>query len=227
LLLFVNSLEFGYRSNRYITFKQAKSLGANVKKGEQGTPIFFFTMAESKEENEEGKKIKYPMMKSFTVFNIDQLEGKEFEFEELETFQNGRDEDIEKWVNDLDIDIKFEGYQPCYYPGPNFVRMTPIKYFKDSDNYYSTLFHELAHATGHESRLNRDMSNDKKAYGFEELIAELSSIFTCGEFGVNIEKCQHVEYLAGWIKVIREDKKILWKAASEAQKATDYLIGKK
>jgi len=64
-----------------------------------------------------------------------------------------------------------------------------------------------------------------KAYGFEELVAELTSVFMCGEFNINNQNCQHIEYLEGWIKAIRENKNILWKAASEAQKATDYLLG--
>jgi len=224
LLLWMHSMDNGYKTNRYVTFKQAKALGGKVKKGERGTSVFFFTLAESKKLDEKGNKIKYPMIKYFTVFNIEQIEGIEFEMPTIETYENERLGHIEDFIKTLPINIKYEGLQPCYSPSNDEVRMTPIENFKDTQNYYSTLFHELGHATGHKNRLDRDMSSTKVVYGFEELVAELTSVFMCGEFNINIEECQHAEYLNGWISAIRENKNILWKAASHAQKATDFLL---
>jgi len=224
LLLWMHSMDNGYKTNRYMTFKQAKALGGQVKKGERGTSVFFFTMAESKKLDEEGNKIKYPMIKYFTVFNIEQIENIDFDIQEPVTYENAKLGNVEEFINTLPIKIKYEGFQPCYSPVRDEVIMTPLEYFTDTENYYSTLFHELGHATGHKNRLNRDMGHSKVVYGFEELIAELTSVFMCGEFNINIEECQHAEYLNGWISAIRENKNILWKAASAAQKATDFLL---
>jgi len=226
LLLWMQSVERGYKTNRYMTFKQALSIGGKVKKGERGTSVFFYTMAESKKLNEKGEKTKYPMIKYYTVFNIEQIEGIEFDIKEPKTYQNETIGHVEDYISSLPITIKYEGFQPCYSPAMDEVRTPPLERFVSTEDFYSTLFHELGHSTGHKNRLNRKMGETmaSKAYGFEELVAELTSVFMCGEFNINIQNCQHVEYLEGWVKAIRENKNILWKAASEAQKATDYLL---
>ena len=226
LLLWMQSIERGYKTNRYMTFKQALAMGGKVKKGERGTSVFFYTMAESKKENDKGEKIKYPMVKYYTVFNIEQIEGIEFNIAEPKIYQNEKIGSVENYIDSLPITIKYEGFQPCYIPSSDEVRMPKIDYFVSTEDFYSTLFHELGHSTGHKNRLNREMGGSmaSKAYGFEELVAELTSVFMCGEFNINIQNCQHVEYLEGWIKARRENKNILWKAASEAQKATDFLL---
>ncbi len=226
LLLWMQSIDKGYETNRYMTFKQALALGGKVKKGEKGTSIFFYTFAESKKLDSKGERIKYPMIKYYTVFNIEQIEGIEFKMPTIKKYENERNGHVEAYINTLPIAIKNEGFQPCYIPSIDEVRIPKLERFKSTEDYYSTLFHELGHSTGHKKRLNRDMCTTmtSKNYGFEELIAELTSVFMCGEFNINIKTCQHVEYLEGWIKAIRENKKILWKASSEAQKATDYLL---
>ena len=224
LFLWANSIEKGYMTNKYMTYKQAVQLGGKVKKGERGTGIFFFTMAEGKKLGKDGKKLLYPMIKNFTVFNIEQIEGIKFDIPTIKTFSNERLGNVEDFINTMPFSIKHEGFQPCYTPTTDTVKMPLLEHFHDADNYYSTFFHELGHATGHKSRLDRDMASSSVVYGFEELIAELTSVFMCGEFNINIEKCQHAEYLNGWVSAIRENKNILWKAASEAQKATDLLL---
>jgi len=226
LLLWMQTIDRGYKTNRYMTYKQALALGGKVKKGERGTSVFFYTMAESKNLNDKGEKIKYPMIKYYTVFNIEQIEDIEFVINEPKTYENERIGHVEDYIASLPIKINYDGFQPYYVPSSDEVRIPKLKYFKSKEDYYSTLFHELGHATGNKNRLNRKMGDTRasKAYGFEELVAELTSIFMCGVFNINIQNCQHKEYLEGWIKAIRENKNILWKASSEAQKATDYLL---
>ena len=202
-------------------------MGGSVKKGEKGCPIFFYAdveTAKSKEANKD-EKDTYKMMRSFTVFNMEQTEGIDDYLEELKEYQNSKREDIENILSKSSVKVIFEGTQPCYRPADDVVVMTEMKYFHNAEGYYSTLFHEMAHATGHESRLNRPLSVlDKKLYSFEELTAEITSVLICGHFGVNIEQGRHAEYLNGWISVLKDDKRVLWRSASKAQKAMDWLL---
>lgn len=113
---------------------------------------------------------------------------------------------------------------PAFVPGMNWVHMPPISKFESTTSYYATLFHELVHWTGHKTRLDRDMSNrfGDAGYSMEELVAELGAAFLCAEFGITGE-VRHAGYIEHWLKILKDDKKAIFKAAAEASKAVEYL----
>ena len=142
-----------YKSNYWLTFNQVKQLKATVKKGEKSTPIFFFKPLKIKEKNEEGEVTEktIPLLKSYNVFNIDQT-NIEIGNEDLKS-----DIKIEDFISNLNIEIK-NSSEAFYSPKNDYVGIPNISLFDSVDNYYSVLLHELSHATGHETRLNRDLS---------------------------------------------------------------------
>jgi len=134
--------------------------------------------------------------------------------------------EVEKFIIETGAEIQSKEDRTYYSPLYNHINIPNIDSFNDTDNYYSTLLHELSHWTGHEDRLNRDLSGrfGSESYAFEELVTELSSAFLCSYFGINLEKTQHPEYLQSWIRALKEKPSILWKASSKAQEIFDYLL---
>ena len=209
-----------YKSNYWLTFNQIKELKATVKKGEKSTPIFFFKPLKIKEENENGEVIEktIPLLKSYNVFNLDQT-SIELGNEDLKS-----DIKIEDFISNLNIEIK-NSSEAFYSPKNDYVGIPNISLFDSVDNYYSVLMHELSHATGHETRLNRDLSGTfgSESYAKEELIAELGSVFLCSYLNIQ-SSIRHEAYLKSWLGAIKAEPKLLWKSASEAQKILDYFI---
>jgi len=225
LFLWDEAAEKEYNTNEWLTFNQVKKLGASVKKGEKATPIFFFKPYEIQEENKETGEIiskTVPILKVYNVFNIDQttIEVKT----DRKKPQKRPKPKVEEFIVNTRATIKNAPYA-YYSPSTDRIGIPSIDKFFSKDHYYSTLLHELAHWTGHSTRLNRDMSGKfgSEKYAFEELIAETASCFLNVELGIDWQKMQHVEYLKHWIRIIKKDSKILWKAASQAQKIVDYL----
>jgi len=221
-LLTLMSSEF--KDNRYLTFNQVKQLGGTIKKGEKSKPIFFLKPMEKESLDDSGEKVieKYFIMQSYQVFNIEQTNDIKYE----KTFNKNKNEvieNIEEFIDSIEIPI-YSG-SPAYSVDNDCIFMPNINDFNDSSNYYSTYFHELSHSTGHPSRLNRNMDGrfGSKEYAYEELIAELSSSFLCGEFGLDMKTTQHKEYLNSWINVLKEKPMILFQVASSASKSVKYL----
>ena len=214
--------EKGYSSNDWLTFNQIRKLGATVKKGEKATPVFFFKPFEIEEEDEETGEVivkTIPLLKVYNVFNIDQTTI------EVEKNEVEKTPEIEEFITNTGAVIK-QALQAYYQPKNDFIGIPSIETFISEEHYYSTLLHELAHWTGHPSRLNRDQSGKfgSEDYAFEELIAETASCFLNAELGIDWEEMQHTEYLKSWLKAIKAEPKILWKAASQAQKVVNYLM---
>ncbi len=213
-----------FSSNSWMTFNQAKKLNGHIKQGEKGTPVFFFKPMKVKEETEEGETIikTIPLLKSYMVFNTDQIEGIDESVNEVECV-----EAIDEFVAKTNVLIKTSPDKAYFSPSEDYIAMPAIERFKDTDGYYATLLHELTHASGHPTRLNRDLSRTfgSDSYAFEELVAELGSAFLCSHLGIDLQNAQHPQYLQSWIKVLRENPKVLWKASSKAQQAFEYLRG--
>jgi len=226
-ILLSSMFDNGYKSHNFLTYKQAKELKGNIKKGEKGTTIFYFNLIDKKDKdgnivkNDKGEKQKIFFLKYYTVFNLDQCEGIE-ETTPAVKFLNKDDRDLEidNFIESLQIDIEHGKNQACYIPSEDRICMPDFKDFSDSDNYYATLFHEITHLTGSNKRLKRVDEN----YAFEELVAELGAVFLGIEFGLKIENCQHEAYLQSWVKMLEDNEKSMWKAASEAQKAFDFVF---
>lgn len=216
----------------WITFKQAKELGGNVIKGQKGSKLVFFKELEVEDRHNEGEKVKIPMIKGFTVFNAEQIEGAD-----LDKIKGGhveRPEAPESVAMDLANAVHAKvlqgGLMAANADYFNAISMPAFDTFKTADHYAATLFHELVHWTGSSIRLDRQKGysegtkQQRRDYAFEELVAELGSAFLCAHFGIVNEELQHAEYINSWIQLLKDDKKAIHKASSLAQKAVDYLL---
>ena len=221
----------GYRTPRYLTFKQASDLGGNVRKGEHGTKVYFVKQLQVADRNgEEGKTRIIPMMREYTVFNVDQCEGlpdRVLTLGEVKVRNTDqRDAIIDEFLGSSGVEIR-EGMGEAYYrPGADFISLPRFEAFKSAATFYATAFHELGHATGHKSRLDRDLRGrfGEKAYAAEELIAELCAAFLCAEFSLDGE-LRHAGYIQSWIGLLKTDCRAFFTACSKAQAAADYLRG--
>lgn len=221
-----------YSCPYWATFNQIKDLGGTVKKGEHGTPIVFWGSVNAKTEtedgDEDGRKISY--CKAYTVFNLEQT-TLEIPVEELEKEEDDACEGAEKvYAHMPHAPTLIHGGGRAYYrPATDSVQLPEQKSFVSKNKYYSTQYHELVHSTGHSSRvgceLNTNMRSD--SYSKEELIAEFGAAFLCCHANVTNEKTieNSAAYIGSWLQRIREDKKLLVSAASQAQKAVDYILG--
>jgi len=236
LLLWMEQMANDYPTSRWMTFKQARELGANVIKGEKGTKILFAKPVKFKTEMENlanGGKLEeversYMATKTFTVFNIQQIEGLPEEIskvaEVININEDKRNNLLESFIENIGAEVRHGGDNAFFNGTDDFVRMPNFEQFKSSSNYYATTFHELTHWTGHKTRLNRVKGKtfgDEK-YAFEELIAELGSAFLCAEKGVQVEM-RHEAYIQSWLKALKNDPKFIVQAASKASQAVTFL----
>lgn len=223
-----------YKNNNWLTFKQAKLKGGSIKKGEKGTQVIFwnFTKVEKKDSNGDIEEKSIPFIKYYTVFNIEQTKDIDFEtIEESFNFDNiEKCEDVVKNMQNKP-EIEHIGNSASYSPSLDRIKMPEQKKFKTNTGYYSTIFHELTHSTGHTTRLDRDGVEGvthfgSATYSKEELIAEMGSSFLCGHTGIEKETIDNASaYIKGWLSKLKNDNKILIQAAGKAQKAVDYILG--
>lgn len=220
----------------FVTFKQAIDLGGNVRKGEKGTPIAFWNWVESKTEvDAKGKPKRIPFLRHYTAFNLEQCEGIAWEMPVKATNPDfspiGEADRIANGMPNPPT-VRHGGDRACYNRGTDHVQMPKADAFTSSDAYYHTLFHELTHATGHESRLARkDLAEiaafGDAAYSREELVAEMGAAFLAASAGIDPAVEQSAAYVKGWLAAIKADSKLLVMAAGQAQKAADYILGAK
>jgi antirestriction protein ArdC len=219
----------GYRVPRFLTFKQALELGGHVRKGERGTKVYFVKQLEIREDGDASTRL-VPMLREYTVFNVDQCEGlpdrvaagKPMRVRNPDT----RDDLADQFLRSTGADVR-EGHGEAYYvPSRDFISMPAFEAFNGADHFYGTAFHELTHWTGHMSRLDRDLKNrfGSRNYAGEELIAELGAAFRCAEFGFDGD-LRHAGYIEHWIELLKADKRAFFTACSQASKAADYLRG--
>jgi len=227
-----------YSKPIFSSYKQWASLKAQVKKGSKGTPIVFYRPIMQRSKIDPSKEVNAGCILNYSkVFNIDQVDLTESTYKPDE-FKSGKQysiDQIDTFVKATKVEIKNSSGNGCYYnKTKDFINMelkTNFKDTKESDatiHYYSTLFHELTHSTGHTKRLDRKNKfelDNKKSYAYEELIAEIGSIFFGYEF--NITKTirdNHAKYLNSWIKALQNDYTFLTGATAQAQKAVDYFV---
>jgi len=225
LTLWAAQMAKGYKTSGWMTMKQANQLGGKIRKGERATWVVFWKFINKTDDR--GNEVKYGYLTTYMVFNVDQIDGLP---EDLTKDMLPRpimgDGAIEERIRELHVDIRIGGTVACYHPVLDYVNNPEKKEFKSEGDYYSTLLHEVGgHWTGHESRLNRKFGTGED-YAFEELVAELTSAFLCAEYGIPLERLQHAEYVGHWIKNKKNDNKAIMRAASLAQKAADYFMGR-
>jgi len=221
----------GHEVPFYLTYRQATELGGNVRKGEQGLPITYWKLLKSEELDSRGEPKKIPLLRYYTVFNASQVEGIEFPKVESRTGTSFNPiEQAEAVVSNWrQAPAITHGYtRACYQPSADTLQMPSPSSFDSPEAYYSTLFHEFGHATGHESRLARNLSGSfaSEDYSKEELVAEMTSAFLCAHCGIdNSTMPQQAAYLAGWLKALKADPKLVVCAAAQAQKAANLILG--
>lgn len=214
----------------YATFNQIKEAGGKVKKGAKSSFIVFWKWLE-KEDNGEIEKI--PFLKYYRVFEINtQVEGLQSK-RAAKTFDHDPIEAAEKvykgYINGPRFTFEQKG--AWYKPSLDLINVNPIKDFTKAEEFYSTLFHEMIHSTGHTSRLNRDgitgtVKFGSQDYSKEELVAEFGASMLCGVAGIENRTIENsTAYIQSWLKQLKNDKTLLVKASSQAQKAADYILG--
>jgi antirestriction protein ArdC len=202
----------GYRTPRFLTFKQALELGGHVRKGERGTKVYFVKQLEVHDEADKAPARLIPMMREYTVFNVDQCEclpdsitmGRPIRVRN----PDARDGLADQFVRATGADIR-EGHGEAYNVlSRDFISMPAFEAFKGADHFYGTVFHELTHWTAHGSRLDRDLKNrfGSQNYAAEELIAELGAAFLCAEFGFDGD-LRHAGYIEHWIELLKGDRR--------------------
>ncbi len=173
-----------------------------------------------------------PFLKGYTVFNVEQIDGLPAHYygkaePVLDPVQ--RIERAENFFAATGADIRHGGDRAYYAIHPDYVQMPPFESFRDAESYYQTLGHECVHWTRHQSRLNRDFGRKRfgdEGYAVEELVAELGSAFLCADLNLTPEPREdHASYIASWLRVLKNDKRAVFTAASHAQRAADYLNG--
>lgn len=231
----------GYGSNVWMTYKQAESVGAQVRKGEKGVMCVYFQMlskgsakgagdAVEGEEGEEGEF--FPMAKAFWVFNIAQMDNVPADMAEPVSIVGEKFTPIEKAekliaASGAEIGYGFAG--AFYSPGKDAICLPARERFTSPENFYAVSLHELTHWTGHETRLARNFSKrfGDEAYAMEELVAELGSAFLAGHLGfVNLTIEGHASYLDNWLKVLKSDKTAIFAASKQAGLAFDFVLEK-
>ena len=232
LLLNMQQMAHGYPLNRWLTFQQARSLSGCVRKGEHGTQIVFFKMLErdgpvpSAANDTPGRKV-IPLIRSFTVFNAAQIDGLPRVMLEIPAPPEG-------WTSIGAADevlvrsgavIRHGGDRAFYRPADDLIQLPYQAQFPQASSYYATALHELTHWTGAPARCNRELRSRQhiEAYAFEELVAEMGAAFLSNHCGL-AGKLQHASYIKHWLTALRNDKRLIFTAASLAQKAADYLL---
>lgn len=246
----------GYGDNRWATFKQIKDKGWKLAKGSKGEKVEFYMPIDnyiekaiswdkynnlSEEEKGEvitkanGEKVeRYSLgTKVYTVFNASQIEG--VPKLDLKLVKNNikADEVVQRIAEGMKVEIREieNSSKPSYSPSGDYITMPKASQFNSDYYYAATALHELGHSTGHESRLNRDLTGGfgSKKYAYEELIAEITSTFMSEYIETPITEDnmkQHKAYIQSWISAIRNNKNYLFKAISKAEEASDYMIEK-
>ena len=224
-------MAMSYESPRWLTFRQTIQLGGNVKKGEKACPVVFWKQMKI-EDKESGEPQKRPLLRLYHVFNVAQCEGlKEAPAVENGSFGSCKPAEIVAKMPQPPA-VKHGMAKAFYSPSDDYVGMPDRERFNGESGYYSTLFHELIHSTGHEKRLKRASVTEQNGYGSdpyckEELIAELGSAFLCGHADIVDRTIDNsAAYLEGWLKQLQTDRTLIVYAAAQAQKAADFILGR-
>jgi antirestriction protein ArdC len=229
-----------YSSPFWLTFKQALDLKGAVRKGEKGTPIVFYKQLQNGKDGQRAtdeKKERIPFVLCYyTVFNAEQCDGLTLpQIDQLTTSTEIESDEtceaiVTGWANRPALHLTGEHeYRPYYRPSSDSVHMPARSRFVDTAHYFSTLFHELVHSTGHGSRLNRTFGAHfgDELYSKEELVAEMGAAYLCAIAGIANDQTDRnsTAYLQSWIAKLEEDNRLIVHAAANAQRAVDSIMG--
>jgi len=232
LMLWAASVEHGFGSPSWMTFKQAADLNARVRKGEKGSLVVYSNTFTRTEEDAEGKEVEHeiPFLKGYTVFNFEQIEGLPEHFyvkPEPKFTAVDRIDNAEAFFAATHADIRYRGGRAYYAQELDYIQLPPIESFRDAESFYATLAHETTHWTKHPSRVERDFGRKSwgdEGYAREELVAELGAAFLCADLELTPEvREDHAAYIATWLTVLKNDNRALFQAAAHAQRAVAFL----
>jgi|CXWL01.1.fsa_nt_gi antirestriction protein ArdC len=243
----INVFLLGFRAAStpwWLTFRQAKALGGSVRAGERSTPVIFWRWVDRTERGidetssgSERRRERLPVLRYYSVFNLDQTEGIDLaKIPAVDASAIGDVPTAEEIVARFPDPPAIEHLaQPraFYRPSTDSVTMPPRSAFERAEGYYSTLFHELTHATGHAKRLARPGFDKNHAspfgsepYAREELVAELGAAFLCGEAGLDPDISNSAAYIDHWRRQLSRDSRLVITAAQQAQRAADFILGR-
>lgn len=238
LALWVAAMKSGYGSGLWGTYRQFAAMGAQVRKGERSTTVVFWKQfnrvdaddasdaaGSSGHDGDDSHGRPRFMAKGYAVFNAAQVEGLDLPSQPVLP-ESERIDAAERFFANLGIAIRTEGDQACYVPSLDVVRMPPFARFRSAAHFYATLGHECAHATGAKHRLDRDLGGrfGSERYAVDEQIAELTASFIMADLGLAYgARPESAAYLASWLKVLKNDTRAIFTAASKAQAAADWM----
>ncbi len=232
LILWDAVIRRGFASQEWLTFRQALALGGNVRKGERGTIICYADSFVPKSERDRAREqgedpSAIPFLKRFTVFNVEQCEGLPAHMRPAPRILSEIElcPDAEALMTATGARFVEGSGEAVYNRTEDLIRLPSREAFVSTSDFYCTAFHELGHWTAHPSRLSRDLKNrfGSQAYAREELIAELTSAFLCAHLNI-VPQVRHTDYLANWLQILRDDNRAIFHAASQASKATDFIL---
>ncbi|MBS7537762.1 ArdC family protein [Ancylobacter lacus] len=235
LMLWAEAVEKGFSAPMWLTFKQAQELGGHVRKGEHGSLVVYagsIQRTETIEATGEELERNIPFLKGYTVFNVAQVEGlPEGYYQPAAPMGEPlpRIAHAEAFFAATRADIRHGGDRAYYSGGTDHIQMPPYEAFREAEAYYATLAHESVHWTKPKHRLDRDLGRKRRGhegYAREELVAELGAAFLCADLDLAPQlREEHAAYIAGWLEVLKNDKRAIFEAASHAQRAADFLHG--
>ena len=232
LILWGAVVQHGFPGQGWLTYRQAAALGGNVRKGEHGTTVVyadrFIPEDEKRRARESGEEAQaIPFLKRFTVFNTAQCEGLPDDIIVAAPLPPPGliEPTVDALIKATAIDFRIGGDRAFYMPALDYVAVPPPQAYFEPINWHRTALHEIGHASGHHSRLNRDLSGSfgTRKYAFEELVAEMSSAFCCASLGI-VPTVRHADYIGSWLEVLREDNRAIVRAASQASRAADWIL---
>jgi len=231
VMLWMTAVERGYASPFWFTYRQAQAAGGQVRRGEHGTLVVYagtLTRPDTDADGAEEREIHF--LKGYTVFNAGQVDGLPEPFHTPAAEPANampRLEAAERFFAATGAEIRTGGARAFYAIGPDHIQMPPFETFRDAESHAATLGHEVIHWTRHPSRLARDLGRKRwgdEGYAVEELVAEIGSAFLCADLGITPEvREDHAAYIAAWLTVLKDDTRVIVRAAAHAQRAVDYL----
>lgn len=230
-LLWISQHKRGFQSGLWATYRQWQDAGAQVRKGEKGSGIVFWKTIDIEAQSEDEEAGTRMIARYSTVFNAAQVDGFEMPAPQARAEIN-LNETCTAFLQATAAVIEYGHPMACYNTLHDKIEMPKPELFRDTkaatatENFYSTIFHEITHWTGAKHRLDREQHKryGDNAYAFEELIAELGSAMLCASLGATpAPRADHAQYIKNWLKALKDDKRFIFSAASQAQKAVDFL----
>ena len=242
ILLDLSSARHNLSSKWWGTFNQWKGLGgkvmrrpADVPEGQWGTTIVFWTPVTKIEKDADGdeKTDRYFVMRSYTIFNVDQVEGGQLDHLRAGMADTAGDpaqvidyEPAEEAIDATNVSIRYGGGRAFYNPSHDYIQVPPKATFTEPIDYYETVLHELVHASEHPTRLNWSRTKSANSYAMGELVAEIGACYLARELGVPASGnlTNHVAYLSHWLQAMKNDSRFIFMASSQASKAASYIL---